>query len=203
MATFPIEESKLFKLAEDVSSGLKTHPDLYPSPPVDPVALDETIAAYKAAKDASITAHSAAEQSTTVKKEAMHALAEQVKINLRYAEMAVGFDDAKLKALGWGGRRERTPLAAPGQVVGLVSVEQGDDWIVLAWEKPNDGGKVANYEVRCRERAGEADYRTVETTTSMTVTLENQERGKELEYVVAAANRAGKGLVSNAVMAVL
>ncbi|MCI5220706.1 MAG: fibronectin type III domain-containing protein, partial [Candidatus Electrothrix sp. LOE2] len=34
-------------------------------------------------------------------------------------------------------------------------------------------------------------------------TLNNQKRGKELEYRVIAANKAGEGEASNAVMAVL
>nr|VFJ94662.1 MAG: Fibronectin type III domain-containing protein [Candidatus Kentron sp. H]VFJ94910.1 MAG: Fibronectin type III domain-containing protein [Candidatus Kentron sp. H]VFK01801.1 MAG: Fibronectin type III domain-containing protein [Candidatus Kentron sp. H] len=203
MATFPIEEGKIFILGEEMSAGLKAHPDLYPAPPVTPEDIDEALTAYAASRGAVIATRSAAEQATAAKQAALQTLANKVKMNLRYAEMAVGFEDAKLKAIGWGGRRERIPLAPPGQALNLVSVEQGDDWITLSWKKPRDGGKTASYEVRCRERTGDADYLTRATTTDTKITLPNQERGKELEYVVVAVNKAGKGPVSNGVMAVL
>nr|VFJ49402.1 MAG: hypothetical protein BECKFM1743A_GA0114220_100713 [Candidatus Kentron sp. FM]VFJ76102.1 MAG: hypothetical protein BECKFM1743C_GA0114222_109101 [Candidatus Kentron sp. FM]VFK10501.1 MAG: hypothetical protein BECKFM1743B_GA0114221_101425 [Candidatus Kentron sp. FM] len=203
MATFPTEEGKIFTLSQNISRGLKENSDIYPSPPIDTLDLDEKITAYENARGAAILAQAAAEQATADKNAALQALTETMKLELRYAEMTVNYDDTKLKTLGWGGRREKTPLAIPGQVVRLVSVEQGDDWIKLAWGKPGDGGKPSSYEVLVRERTGDADYRTQATTIATEVTLTNQERGKELEYVVEAVNRAGRGPISNAVMAVL
>ena len=38
-----------------------------------------------------------------------------MKADIRYAENTVNFDDDKLKIIGWAGRKERTPLAPPGQ----------------------------------------------------------------------------------------
>nr|VFK54757.1 MAG: hypothetical protein BECKTUN1418F_GA0071002_10547 [Candidatus Kentron sp. TUN]VFK59587.1 MAG: hypothetical protein BECKTUN1418E_GA0071001_10547 [Candidatus Kentron sp. TUN] len=92
--------------------------------------------AYIAARDAAIAAHSEAEQATAAKQEALQSLADDIRRNLRYAEMIVDFDDAKLKSIGWGGRRERTPLTPPGQVTGLVIVAEGEGWITLRWNKP-------------------------------------------------------------------
>nr|VFJ68663.1 MAG: Fibronectin type III domain-containing protein [Candidatus Kentron sp. FM]VFJ73040.1 MAG: Fibronectin type III domain-containing protein [Candidatus Kentron sp. FM]VFK20240.1 MAG: Fibronectin type III domain-containing protein [Candidatus Kentron sp. FM] len=203
MAQFPLEEGKVFLLGQRVSAGLKVNSDIYPAPPVNPLDLDAALAAYSADKDAAVAAYAAAEQATVRKQATLQALSDQIKMNLRYAEMITGFDDAKLKAIGWGGRRERTPLAAPGQASNLVSVEQGDDWITLSWKKPKDGGKPSSYEIRRREWGGDADWDTVGTSTSLEVTLTDQERGKELEYGVVSLNRAGEGAISNTVMAVL
>ena len=116
---------------------------------------------------------------------------------------AVDFDDAKLKTIGWGGRKEPTPLAAPGRARDSMSGEQGEGTIQLSWKKPTDGGKVAAYEIRCRERTGHMGWKTVGTAMDTKVTLTGQERNKELEYVVVAMNKAGGGPVSNVVMAVL
>ncbi|VFM95357.1 MAG: Fibronectin type III domain-containing protein [Candidatus Kentron sp. G] len=117
--------------------------------------------------------------------------------------MMVDFDDAKLKAIGWGGRRERTPLAAPGHVAGLTSTEQGEDWVTLKWRRPTDGGKVAAYKVLYRERDGDGEWKSADTAISTEITLKGQLRGKELEYCVMAINNAGEGVESNSVMVVL
>nr|VFJ55017.1 MAG: Fibronectin type III domain-containing protein [Candidatus Kentron sp. FM]VFJ75052.1 MAG: Fibronectin type III domain-containing protein [Candidatus Kentron sp. FM]VFK17830.1 MAG: Fibronectin type III domain-containing protein [Candidatus Kentron sp. FM] len=186
-----------------MSAGLKVNSDTYPAPPVNPLDLDEALTTYAADKDAAVAAHAAAKQTTVKKQASLQALSDKIKINLRYAEMVTGFDDAKLKAIGWGGRKEKTPLAAPGQVPNLVTTEQGDDWITLAWKKPREGGKPSTYEIRRREWGGDADWDTVATSTSLEVTLTEQERGKELEYCVVTVNRAGEGPNSNTVMVVL
>nr|VFJ56784.1 MAG: hypothetical protein BECKFM1743A_GA0114220_101753 [Candidatus Kentron sp. FM]VFJ56887.1 MAG: hypothetical protein BECKFM1743C_GA0114222_101875 [Candidatus Kentron sp. FM]VFK11500.1 MAG: hypothetical protein BECKFM1743B_GA0114221_101865 [Candidatus Kentron sp. FM] len=203
MATFPVEEGKIFALAQEMSGGLKANPDMYPAPPVDALALDDAMTVYTAAKDAAVAAQSIAEQSTATKQAAVRALADKVKINLRYAEMTVGFDDAKLKAIGWGGRRERTPLTEPGQALHVVGAEQGEDWIKLVWEKPVTGGKATGYKVLYREWGGDGEWKTGGTTSIPEITLTGQERGKDLEYVVVSMNRAGDGPESNVVRAVL
>nr|VFJ93251.1 MAG: Fibronectin type III domain-containing protein [Candidatus Kentron sp. H]VFJ94164.1 MAG: Fibronectin type III domain-containing protein [Candidatus Kentron sp. H]VFK00765.1 MAG: Fibronectin type III domain-containing protein [Candidatus Kentron sp. H] len=204
MANFPASEEKILTLGQRMSSGFKANTGLYPSPPADATVLDAGIAAFVAAQDAVAAARAAAAQATLEKKAVLKTFVEHLKANLRYAELVTSYNDANLKTIGWGGRREPTPLAAPGRTLDLVSVEQGDDWIALAWEQPTEGGKATRYEVQCRERTGEdADYRTVATTADREVTLTDQERGKEMEYVVVAVNRAGRGPISNAVMAVL
>nr|VFJ95987.1 MAG: Fibronectin type III domain-containing protein [Candidatus Kentron sp. H]VFJ96594.1 MAG: Fibronectin type III domain-containing protein [Candidatus Kentron sp. H]VFK02516.1 MAG: Fibronectin type III domain-containing protein [Candidatus Kentron sp. H] len=202
MATFPLKEAEIFELAYKLSDGLKNNSDIFPAPPINPLDLDEALTAYAAKREAASAAQAVAEQATSDKQAALRGLVDKMKKDFRYAEMAADFDDDKLKTLGWGGRREPTPLAAPGQAVRLVSREQGSDWITLAWERPGDGGKPSNYEVLFRA-LGATEYQTAATTLDTEITLANQERGKELEYAVAAVNRAGRGPISNAVMAVL
>nr|VFJ63263.1 MAG: Fibronectin type III domain-containing protein [Candidatus Kentron sp. FM]VFJ64053.1 MAG: Fibronectin type III domain-containing protein [Candidatus Kentron sp. FM]VFK17157.1 MAG: Fibronectin type III domain-containing protein [Candidatus Kentron sp. FM] len=203
MATFPTEEEKIFTLGRDVSRGLKENSDIYPAPPIDVLTLDEKLTAYEDARGATVAAQAAAEQATANKNTALRDLTDTIKLELRYAEMTVNFDDDKLKSIGWGGRRGKTPLARPGQVTNLVGTEQGEDWIALAWKKPRDGGRPSTYEVRRREWGGDANWDTVGTATALEATLTGQERGKEWEYGVVAINRAGEGSISNTVMAVL
>ena len=51
----------------------------------------------------------------TEKGEALETLTERMRVVLRYAEDAVKFDSAKLKNLGWSGRKPRAELDIPGQ----------------------------------------------------------------------------------------
>ena len=63
-------------------------------------------------KEADIVA--LAEQATAEKDDALEDLIEAMKANLRYAENTADFDDAKLKLIGWAGKKAKTPLAPPG-----------------------------------------------------------------------------------------
>ena len=66
--------------------------------------------------------------------------------------MTGGFDDDKLKLIGWGGRKAKTSLQAPGQARALEAPRQGEGWIFLDWKAPSDGGKVAAYKIKRRQR---------------------------------------------------
>nr|VFJ91630.1 MAG: Fibronectin type III domain-containing protein [Candidatus Kentron sp. LFY] len=203
MASFPIEEEKIFTLGQAMSSGFKDNTDTYPAPPVDPATLDAALATFAAKRDAAVAAQAKAAEATVEKQEALQDLTSKMKADLRYAEQAVNSDDTKLKAIGWGGPKEKTPLAVPGRVRDLAIVEEGDGTIRFAWKRPADGGKPSAYEVRYRERTGNEPRRIVGVSMTTEAALIGQERGKELEYVVLAINKAGEGPVSNAVVAVL
>nr|VFJ65630.1 MAG: Fibronectin type III domain-containing protein [Candidatus Kentron sp. FM] len=174
----------------------------YPAPPTGPLDLEAKIDACEKAKLDVAAAQSVLKQVFDAKEAAMTDLIDHIKRNLRYAENTVNYDDTKLSMIGWGGRRPPTPLEAPGQVGSLKATEQGDDWITLTWKRPDDGGKVAHYCIECREKS-EDDWLLVKTALSTEITLEDQERGKALEYRVVAVNKAGEGQGSNTVAAVL
>nr|VFK11526.1 MAG: Fibronectin type III domain-containing protein [Candidatus Kentron sp. LPFa]VFK27697.1 MAG: Fibronectin type III domain-containing protein [Candidatus Kentron sp. LPFa] len=113
-----------------------------------------------------------------------------------------------MKLIGWGGRKPATLLTPPGQAGNLVIRSQGEGTIALAWGKPTDGGKVAAYKIKCRPRVIEgtmgAVWANADTAMETKITLTGQIQGKELEYcVVVAVNKAGEGVASNTVTAVL
>ena len=157
---------------------------------------------YITAKNAAVAAMAAAEQATADKDEVLQALTDKMRADLRYAENTVDFDDEKLKLLGWGGRKAKTSLEAPGQVRVLEAPRQGEGWIFLDWKEPSDGGKVAAYKVERRECPA-GPWLDASMSIESEVTFSGQERGKELEYRVIAVNKAGEGEPSNTVMAVL
>ena len=202
MAQFPIKESEIIVLAQDIAAGLTANAAVYPAPPIAPADLQTRMGAYITARDAAVAAQAAAEQATATKTEALQALTDDMKADLRYAENTVNYDDAKLKLIGWGGRKAKTSLEAPGQCRTLEAPREGEGWLFLDWKEPVDGGAVAAYKIQRRLRP-DGPWTDIGLAMESEITLTNQERGKEWEYRVIAVNKAGEGQPSNTVMAVL
>ncbi len=78
----------------------------------------------------------------------------------------------------------------------------GEGWVFLDWKKPADGGAVAAYKIERRELPA-SGWTLISMAIESEATLNNQERGKEWEYRVIATNKAGEGVPSNTVAAVL
>ncbi len=72
----------------------------------------------------------------------------------------------------------------------------------LDWKQPFDGGLVAAYKIRRRQRDG-GHWMDAGMAVESEVVLDNQEPGVEFEYHVIAVNKAGEGPQSNIVRAVL
>jgi len=202
MARFPLREDSIVVLAAEMEAGFIANPGVYPAPPVAPVDLGTAVTNYVTAREAAVAAAAATELATAAKDEALEALTDAMKADLRYAENTVDFDDDQLKLLGWGGRAAGTSLEPPGQPRTLEAPREGEGWIFLDWKDPVDGGKVASYKIERRERP-EGPWSIAAMAMETEATLTGQERGKEWEYRVIAVNKAGEGMASNTVMAVL
>ena len=202
MATFPRSEAEILKLAMEMLSGFTAHPDIYPAPPVPAGSLSGRINTALSKIDLAKEAQAAAEEATKVKDEAMEALEQAMKDDLRYAELTVHGDDEKLKLLGWAGRHAKTALEPPTQAQALRAAEQGVDWIRLVWQKPAAGGPVQLYRVQ-RLKPDADEWFDVGSSIETECTLEHQERGLEFTYWVIATNKAGDAMPSNIVKAVL
>lgn len=202
MARFPTTEADILALAQEMSTGLTANPGVFPDPPVAPIDLSALAGTYVAARTDATAAQAAAELATGTKNDALAALVDAMKDDLRYAENTVDFDDDQLKLIGWGGRRARTSLEPPGQPRTLEAPKEGEGWIFLDWKEPLEGGAVAAYKVQRRLRP-EGPWADVGTALESEITLIDQERGQEWEYRVIAVNKAGASVPSNTVMAVL
>nr|VFK15793.1 MAG: hypothetical protein BECKLPF1236A_GA0070988_101337 [Candidatus Kentron sp. LPFa]VFK31516.1 MAG: hypothetical protein BECKLPF1236C_GA0070990_101417 [Candidatus Kentron sp. LPFa] len=62
---------------------------------------------------------------------------------------------------------------------------------------------MAAYKIKCREHTTGAVWANADTAMETEITLAGQIQGKELEYCVVAVNKAGEGVASNTVTAVL
>ncbi len=205
MATFPKAEAEVVTLAQAMVTGLTgtaADPSAFPTPPVPVAELATLLAAFTTARNAAMTAESAAQQAVDAKDGTLGELVESMKNDLRYAETVAKGDSALLSSIGWSGRRPPTPLQPAGQALMLEVRSQGEGSVDLTWKPPIDGGKPSAYRILRRERP-EGPWIQVEAVFETTVSLTDQPRGKEYEYRVIAANRAGEGEPSNTVMVVL
>ncbi len=202
MARFPKSEAEIAALAQALVSGLTDNAAIYPVPPVLPAALTTLIGAYTTAKNDSVAAIAAAEDATAVKNDALEALVDAMKSDIRYAENKVNYDDDKLKLIGWSGKMAPTALVPPGQARLLEAPRQGEGWVFLDWKAPTDGGAPSAYKISRRERPA-GPWEDVGTAIETEATMVDQPRGKELEYRIIAINKAGEGESSNTAMVVL
>jgi len=202
MARFPRTEPEVMALVMQVISGLNDNAAIYPAPPVSAVELGTLFGGYNAAKNAQTAALAAAEDATNAKDDALEALTDATKTDLRYAENTTNGDDDKLKLLGWSGRKAPSVLTPPGQTKFLEAPRQGAGWVFLDWKKPSEGGAVSAYKVMRRERP-EGAWSEVATAVISEITLVEQPTGKELEYRIIAVNKAGDGHPSDTVMVVM
>ncbi len=202
MARFPRTEAEITALAQSMITGLTANAADFPAPPVPPADLQTLLDSCVTLTDAQVAAMAAAEQATDTKTAGLEELITAMRTDLRYAEDAVNYDDAKLTALGWGGRADPTAMAIPGQPRALEAPRQGEGWIFLDWKKPADGGSVAAYKIERRERPS-GDWTLVSMAIASEATLTGQERGKDWEYRVLATNKAGESVPSNTIAAVL
>lgn len=201
MARFPKREADIRILVQNIITGLTDNPD-FPDPPFSPAQLQALLDNSIALEDAQVADQAKAQQSTEAKQAGNEEMIAAAKSVLSYAEDAVHGNDAKLAALGWGGRAEPVPLQAPGQPRSFEAAKEGPGWLTLDWKKSPDGGKAAFYRLERRAAAG-GEWAMAGTALEAEITLHNQERGKEWEYRVIAVNKAGESEASNTVTAVL
>ena len=202
MARFPRREADVKALAQNLATGLAENPGTFPAPPVAPAQIETLLAAFTAREQEAVAAHARAEQATNAKQAALVALIAAIRTSLRYAENTVQKNDAKLSLLGWGGRAPLTALQPPGQPKTLEIPRQGEDFVFLDWKKPSEGGAVASYKIERRERPA-GNWELIDLSMKTETTLTDQERGIDWEYRVIAANKAGEGMPSNTVAAVV
>nr|VFK15741.1 MAG: Fibronectin type III domain-containing protein [Candidatus Kentron sp. LPFa] len=205
MANFPRKESEVLILSREMVAGFNAHTDLYSAPLVSTADLAASIDTYLDNKNAELAARAAWEKTVKDKNEALKILMSNMKKDLRYAEIVSDFDDAQLRLLGWGGRKARKNLEAPGEARSLRIVAQGEGWITLEWKSPSDGGgAIAAYRIERKDpQADEREWDEVGTATGTDTMISKQERGKKWEFRVLAFNKAGAGEPSNTVSTVL
>ena len=202
MGRFPNSEPNVLTLADEMINGLTGHSDIYPAPPVAVDLLSGLRDAFTSARNEAVEAQAVAQQATANKDGTLDQLIAIMKRELRYAENTVGFNSEQLGLIGWSARKAPSPLQPPGQA-GLLAVRrQNEGDVDLGWKAPDDGGKPSAYRVMRRERPA-GPWQDVATAVETQVSLTDQPRGKEYEYRVIAANKAGDGEPSNTVMVVL
>lgn len=202
MRRFPSSEAEVATLAGEIIFGLREHTDDFPSPPVAVDDLQAILEAYKTAHEATVIAQGAAAEATRDKDEVLERLVDAMKGVLAYAEHTVKSDNAKLKNIGWRGRKSPSRTEPPGQPRALEVKQEGRGWVYLDWKSPAGGDSVSAYRVAART-SGETEWKEVVLTFDSMAVLQDQPQGVEIEYQVVAINRAGESIPSNLVTAIL
>ena len=202
MPRFPTRDPEILELAQSIAAGLVNSAADFPAPPVAVADIRAALDAAKTALFDVVAARAASEGATVAKQAAIAELSRLMRADLRYAEDAVRYNDAKLTALGWAGKAPRHPVDAPGQARVLEAPTQEENSVTLDWKAPSDGGDVRTYRIERRERDA-GDWTLVEVSVPSEITLSEQPRGKALEYRIIAVNRSGEGMPSNTVVVVL
>ena len=202
MPTFPTREADVVSLGKQVISGIREHADDFPAPPFGADELEAYIDTFQQRSDAAGLAQGAAAEAVDEKGAALETLTASLRAVLRYAEDAVQYDSGKLKNIGWNGRKRRSELEVPGQAGILETRREGPGWIYLEWKRPTEGGRVAAYHIQMLKE-GEKEWQDLTTCFDRMVVLTDLERGVELKFRVVSGNKAGRGVPSNDVTAVL
>jgi len=202
MARFPSREAEMAALAGTMVHGLAEHAEDFPDCPVSVEALQEALARYNRAKEIAATAQGAAAEAFDEKQDAAQDLSDKMKNVLRYAEIAVRQDEAKLKNIGWSGRSDPVSLQPPGAPRTLEVKREGRGWVYLDWKTPAEGGSVSAYRVLTRT-SGDTEWKEVVLSFESMTVLTEQPQGVDLEFQVIAINKAGVSLPSNLITVAL
>ncbi len=202
MAQFPFTHADIMALAGSILAGLTDNPAVYPAPRVDLADFQARIDSCIQARAALTEAIAVKEMATTEHQKQIAELKDMMRQQLRYAENETGFDDDKLKLLGWAGKREGHSMV-PGQVRSLRAVEQGTDFVVLSWMSPAGGGRAGAYQIFRRDDRQSEVWIHAGVSMATTTQLLDQPRHIDMEYRVAALNKTGTGPMSNTVAVVL
>jgi hypothetical protein len=202
MARFPQTESEVAALAQLMIQGFIMGAVDFPDPPVSPEEMQQQLDAFNASAGAVALLDTQYKEGHGIKDKHHAALVESMKVNLRYAELASRGRPEKLSQLGWGPRRNGNSLKAPGEVRDIRIRTEGDNWLILEWKAPVDGGVPQAYVIE-RRRRNNGSWEDAGTTMDTAHLLSNQPRGEELEYRVVARNRSGTGQPGATVQVVL
>lgn len=198
MSKFPTTEADVLVLANEMVSGLTNNPTVYPEPPVTPVNLGSLVTALVDAQNAITEAKAASEAATIAKLDALAAMAEAMKKDLRYAENTVDFDDEKLKLLGWSNHKAPVRPFLPGQPANLNAKIKDDFTIEFNWQRPVDGGNVGFYQLY-RRILPDGNWKIVASCFDEYLLFKEQSRNCEMEFYIVAANKSGQSIPGNTV----
>jgi hypothetical protein len=158
MRRFPSREAEIATLASEIIFGLRENSDDFPSPPVGADELQAILEAYRTAHEVTVRAQGAAAAATHDKDEVLEQFTDAMNDVLRYAEHAAKSDDAKLKNLGWRGRKNPSKTQPPGPPRALEVKREGRGWVCLDWKTPANGDAVSVHRVLTRP-SGDAEWK--------------------------------------------
>jgi hypothetical protein len=123
-----------------------------------------------------------------------------LKQKLLYADVDVHGEMEKLSGVGWGGETasDRIP---PGPVRDVSVGLQGDDWVLLQWRPPVEGGPAVSYRVERKKPGG--PWELAADAPDNDCLLSALPSRIEIDLRVTAVNRSGTSPPSETITVVL
>lgn len=206
MPTFPKREADAVALANAMIAGFQQNPTVFPH--ADVPGMQALRTAYDTKKSEQLDAEAKAQLITEAKDQALAALEDLMKNQLRQSEVDTSDDPVKLAMIGWGPKAPAQPSNPPGQPRNLDPVIQGPGTLFLDWKAPapSPGGRVRTYLIERREQATGGsfnEWHQVGIALDSELTLTEQPRNIQLEYRIIAVNNGGNSVPSNTAAVVL
>ena len=206
MPTFPKREADAIALANAMIAGFQQNPTVFPH--ADVPGMQALRTTYETKKAEQLDAAAKAELITEAKDQALAALEDLMKNQLRQSEVDTADDAVKLAMIGWGPKAPAQPSNPPGQPRNLDPVIQGPGTLFLDWKQPapGPGGRVRTYLIERREQATGGsfnEWHQVGIALEHNSTLTEQPRNIQLEYRIIAVNNGGNSVPSNTAAVVL
>jgi hypothetical protein len=202
---FPRKEADMVFFAHTMIGGYTANPGDFPH--ADPASLQVLLDNLESARQLQVAAKAAYQAASTLKQKQLEALQEKMKSQLKLSEVDCHDVPVNLEKIGWSARKSKSKSILPGQPLELRSVKEGFGTIELDWQSPYDGGMVRAYVVYRRDVSLQGkvlqNFTLVGTAFKTNITLKNQPRGIQLEYIVKAVNIVGESPASSTVEVVL
>lgn len=202
MPKFPRRETDVLALADNIISGLKSNPAVFPS--ANPAVLEKLRTVYQEAKVEQSKALTRAQNATDVKYAKLDGLTAAMRKEIEGAQIDTSGNPGQLGLLGWGDAVAAHPTGPPGAPRALECTKQGPSAVYLDWKVParGSGGPVRTYVVERNDGPG-GGWEEVEVIVDSEIMLTDQPRGAKVEYRVIAANPRGQSAPCDPVSIVL
>ena len=195
MPQFPTRQDAIEALARQMILGISGNPTVFPR--CQATAIQSAITVFNTDVADQAAAKAAHEAATEKKDASLATLVDVMTLQLRQAEVDTANDPVKLALIGWGKKSPKTLPEPPGEPRALEAILQGPGTVRLDWKHPATGvgGTRDFYRIERNQQpaGGGAPSPWTELTTcyETEIDLENQPRGVQLQYRVAAVNHAG------------
>jgi len=206
MCQLPRTQPDSVALAENMLSGFQKYPETFVS--ADTASLRDALDNFNQARNSFNSIASLYKQAGKQQKQAFEALKKAIAVQVKSAEVDTAENPEKLGLIGFGPRREKSPVDLPASPGNLKVVAIENSTIFLKWKKSSIryGGPVRMYLIeRCLADAdgGYLEWQLAATSYNNEVKLKHQPQGVKLAYQVRASNISGVTYPTNMVSVIL
>lgn len=196
---FPTTQAGIEALLNEMIDGFTEDATDFPAPPVTTLELKARQANIAARRSDLMTAKLAYETALDAFQDEFEATIDDMKTDIKYAELVAKNDNKKLERIGWAARGANTPQPPPTAPLGFEVLSQGRAAAHFDWKSPKGGGKAKMYDLILLDGgAGGTEGKVLKSTVDTEITVDSLPTGT-LVFAVVAVNEAGRSAPSSPV----